>query len=297
MEYLLSPETILVACIAQRMSWASTRETTREEDLAYCLLGLFNINMPLLYGEGKAAFTRLQHAIIAQSNDQSIFAWTSDNDDLQGVLAKGPSNFAHSGDIRQKLRAPQCSPYRITNAGLEFYARGALIDDSQFIIALECFLKSPKNPRQLPVAIRLRKTTAASFRYNAKTLTVLSRGALIYRSLIGARNQQYYLGLDSPRRASKQHVAWYRRIVRNERHMMPIILALGLAITAVVVPESKIFTYWTAAIIAWTVATDLKEWVRLTFNKEGAFTVYVSVFLIPAILIHLYIKSAIDHSV
>ena len=38
--------------IAQRMSWAATRETTRLEDEAYCLLGLFNINMPTLYGEG-----------------------------------------------------------------------------------------------------------------------------------------------------------------------------------------------------------------------------------------------------
>ncbi|KAK6845972.1 ankyrin [Apiospora arundinis] len=34
--------------IAQRMSWASRRETTRIEDAAYCLMGIFNINMPLL---------------------------------------------------------------------------------------------------------------------------------------------------------------------------------------------------------------------------------------------------------
>ncbi len=32
------------------MSWASQRETTREEDMAYCLLGLFDVNMHLLYG-------------------------------------------------------------------------------------------------------------------------------------------------------------------------------------------------------------------------------------------------------
>jgi hypothetical protein len=46
--------------IAMRMSWASDRETTRAEDLAYCLLGIFAVNMPLLYGEGKRAFIRLQ---------------------------------------------------------------------------------------------------------------------------------------------------------------------------------------------------------------------------------------------
>jgi hypothetical protein len=43
-----------------RMSWAADRETTRIEDLAYYLLGIFGVNMPLLYGEGKKAFLRLQ---------------------------------------------------------------------------------------------------------------------------------------------------------------------------------------------------------------------------------------------
>jgi hypothetical protein len=46
--------------IATRMSWASDRQTTRVEDIAYCLLGIFNVNMPLLYGEGGKAFIRLQ---------------------------------------------------------------------------------------------------------------------------------------------------------------------------------------------------------------------------------------------
>ncbi|KAI0742499.1 hypothetical protein C8Q80DRAFT_1328725 [Daedaleopsis nitida] len=44
--------------IAQRMSWAATRVTTRIEDEAYCLLGIFGINMPTLYGEGRNAFRR-----------------------------------------------------------------------------------------------------------------------------------------------------------------------------------------------------------------------------------------------
>lgn len=50
--------------IAQRMSWAATRETTREEDRVYSLLGLFGVNMPLLYGEGPRAFLRLQEESI-----------------------------------------------------------------------------------------------------------------------------------------------------------------------------------------------------------------------------------------
>lgn len=34
--------------IAERMRWASQRKTTRDEDMAYCLMGIFNVNMPLL---------------------------------------------------------------------------------------------------------------------------------------------------------------------------------------------------------------------------------------------------------
>ncbi|KAK5164261.1 uncharacterized protein LTR77_009955 [Saxophila tyrrhenica] len=61
------------ASIAERMSWAADRKTTRKEDASYCLLGIFNVNMPLLYGEGSKAFHRLQEAIIQSSNDKSIF--------------------------------------------------------------------------------------------------------------------------------------------------------------------------------------------------------------------------------
>ncbi|KAH9897120.1 heterokaryon incompatibility protein-domain-containing protein [Xylariomycetidae sp. FL2044] len=67
---------IFTASIAKRMSWASSRRTTREEDMAYCLLGLFEVNMPLLYGEGRRAFVRLQEEIMKRSVDQSLFAWS-----------------------------------------------------------------------------------------------------------------------------------------------------------------------------------------------------------------------------
>jgi hypothetical protein len=57
------------------MPWAWKRETTREEDMTYCLLRLFDVNMPLLYGEGsEKAFLRLQLQILQDSHDESIFA-------------------------------------------------------------------------------------------------------------------------------------------------------------------------------------------------------------------------------
>jgi hypothetical protein len=62
--------------IAMRLSWASRRETTLEEDETYSLLGLFGISMPLIYGEGRwRAFNRLQRELIMVYNDDSIFAW------------------------------------------------------------------------------------------------------------------------------------------------------------------------------------------------------------------------------
>jgi len=63
---------------AHRMSWAARRVTTRIEDQAYCLLGLFDINMPLLYGEGRNAFVRLQMEIMDGSDDTTLLAWSSE---------------------------------------------------------------------------------------------------------------------------------------------------------------------------------------------------------------------------
>ncbi|KAH9910726.1 uncharacterized protein BXZ73DRAFT_83238 [Epithele typhae] len=68
-------EEIRDVSVAQRMSWASRRETTRIEDEAYCLMGIFDINMPMLYGEGRKAFQRLQEEIMRTSTDTSLFAW------------------------------------------------------------------------------------------------------------------------------------------------------------------------------------------------------------------------------
>jgi hypothetical protein len=62
-------------CVAEKMSWAASRITSRIEDAAYCLFGIFDINMPLLYGEGQRAFERLQLEILADTEDLTLFAW------------------------------------------------------------------------------------------------------------------------------------------------------------------------------------------------------------------------------
>jgi hypothetical protein len=105
---------------AQKFSWASRRQTLRIEDTAYCLMGLFGVNMPLLYGEGGKAFMRLQLEIIKVSDDDSIFAWVHesprDYSTNLGLLAYSPSAFHQSGNIWSGDRT---SPYSMTNQGLE----------------------------------------------------------------------------------------------------------------------------------------------------------------------------------
>ncbi|KAE9374308.1 HET-domain-containing protein [Stipitochalara longipes BDJ] len=98
------------ASVAQKMSWAARRETTRIEDRAYSLMGLFNVNMPTLYGEGERAFLRLQQEIIRTTEDQSIFAWTS-HQRWSGLLARSPSSFIDSGDILQGTGEPATGGY------------------------------------------------------------------------------------------------------------------------------------------------------------------------------------------
>lgn len=86
--------------VAQKMSWAAKRETTRVEDRAYSLMGLFGVNIPLIYGERETSFIRLQEEIMRISDDHSIFAWEHD-DHRAGLLATSPAAFANSYNIIQ----------------------------------------------------------------------------------------------------------------------------------------------------------------------------------------------------
>lgn len=96
-------------CVAQKMSWASMRMTSEPEDMAYCLMGLFDVNLPLMYGEGAhKAFLRLQEAIIKQTDDNSIFAWCISEEEAKtqqfsGLLASSPRSFSSSTAITASL--------------------------------------------------------------------------------------------------------------------------------------------------------------------------------------------------
>ena len=112
--------------VAQRMFWASKRRTTRKEDEAYSLLGLFNVNIPLLYGEGARSFERLQQEIIRTSTDQSILAWEYPEGAVHvaGSYVRSPlaPSLRYFGGKAQRIIAKPSSysnKFRLTNEGIE----------------------------------------------------------------------------------------------------------------------------------------------------------------------------------
>lgn len=121
---LSGAESLESASVAQRMSWAASRKTTRLEDRAYSLMGIFDINMPLLYGEGHKAFVRLQEEILRVSDDHSIFAWRhTDTRSDGGLLAETPDAFKDSKNIISwNPFTPYNSPFTVTNKGVHLDA-------------------------------------------------------------------------------------------------------------------------------------------------------------------------------
>lgn len=126
-DVLADPQNLLLYPVAVRLSWAASREATRVEDLAYSLFGIFQVNLPLLYGEGERAFIRLQEEIIKHSHDHSILAWTARNvqpvrlgtSDALPLLAPSLSLFENCGDVSTMEQDHEIRPYTMTNIGLE----------------------------------------------------------------------------------------------------------------------------------------------------------------------------------
>jgi hypothetical protein len=97
-------------------------------------MGLFRVNMPVIYGEGKKAFMRLQLEIMRQDNDASIFAWTGRIPEDVGLLAVSPANFQDSANVRFDGYNTLRPSFSMTNEGLR----------------LDCFRVPDPDPSHLP---------------------------------------------------------------------------------------------------------------------------------------------------
>lgn len=170
--------------VATKMSWAAGRKTTRPEDRAYSLMGIFKVHMPVIYGEGeKKAFFRLQLEIIRTSHDQSIFAWCGPG--VGGYktgtwpFAPYPDYFAKSGNIEdvpsdqwigysQKFISPDAPrlDFSATNDGLDIsLPLRPLVDEPDEFIALLSCRRRVSDGEYHNVGIRLRRSVAKAERY------------------------------------------------------------------------------------------------------------------------------------
>ncbi|GAW13229.1 hypothetical protein ANO14919_026090 [Xylariales sp. No.14919] len=165
-EILLRPSQIFLCSVSQRMSWAAFRETTRIEDKAYCLLGIFGIHMPLLYGEGLMAFRRLQEEIIKRSADLTIFFWgvtPSDDGKPQYLSLFAESPDAFSSDAPSKPATLGFPEFVLTNKGVFFsnVSNLAVINDLERGDVIYGFLLGWDD--QQPLIIILRKVGPGIF--------------------------------------------------------------------------------------------------------------------------------------
>ncbi|KAI5992971.1 heterokaryon incompatibility protein-domain-containing protein [Pisolithus albus] len=170
--------------VAQIMSWAADRKTTRVEDRAYSLMGLFEVNMPMVYGEGKKAFHRLQLEIIRTSGDQSIFAWDLWTARTGSVLADDPSDFGLYGGNIQKVK-----PDEFGDKLVEYIERFRLGNPQ--IIQLTNSWKISTNPFHRCRLARL-KRRASALSQQLRTFTVSNAGIQVCLPIFPLPDSPYH---------------------------------------------------------------------------------------------------------
>ena len=152
--------------VAKRMSWAANREATRVEDIAYSLLGIFDVNMPMLYGERSRAFIRLQEHIIRACTDQTVF--TSDTfshlrSDVAKLppplLARSPKGFLH-GRATSLWRSS--NSFELTNAGLRLRTQLLHLHDDHYAAILDSRSDNGSVPEAYVHALKLVKRQSTS---------------------------------------------------------------------------------------------------------------------------------------
>ena len=92
--------------VDERLSWAASRETFRQEDKAYSLLGIFDVNMSLIYSEGKEnAFRRLKRKIDKKINGyefQNLLKTSTESLPKLRVPFVPDPNIASRGNVRHE---------------------------------------------------------------------------------------------------------------------------------------------------------------------------------------------------
>jgi hypothetical protein len=168
---LEDPSGLRYTSVLQRMSWAARRQTTREKDIAYALMGLFGVHIPILYSEGQQmAFRRLQLEIIKTLQDHTIFAWKAEKESSR-LLADSLCNFPYSGKFKpyNSCRTTYSARvYSITNIGLSINLRITQVYDAEgadlILAVLRCWFGSKDDLQRIWIYLKpvLRTSTTGS---------------------------------------------------------------------------------------------------------------------------------------
>ncbi|KAF8549355.1 hypothetical protein OG21DRAFT_606102 [Imleria badia] len=91
--------------VHQKMMWASNRTTTRVEDLAYSLIGIFDVSLTIAYGEGQRSFHRLMEAIINRCGEWEIMAWAGRPSADSAALPESPRCYKALGEAQATVES------------------------------------------------------------------------------------------------------------------------------------------------------------------------------------------------
>ena len=194
---LMDRQNVNTMSVAAKMRWAANRRTSRVEDEAYCLLGLFNVNLPLLYGEAHRAFRRLQEAIIDQSADETIFAHTH----WATPLAAHAADFMVPSRVSSRMSrdffgtALGSAPFSVTNKGITMHA--AFVDKKKesdvSVIALRSTCEMSGLPWLLPFLKRAGNSWEVieygAYHYGTLALAALSEAEVYLKTYLQAKEE------------------------------------------------------------------------------------------------------------
>ncbi|KAI0738151.1 heterokaryon incompatibility protein-domain-containing protein [Daedaleopsis nitida] len=205
--------------VAERMSWAAKRQTSRVEDEAYCLMGIFDVNMPTLYGEGRKAFQRLQEEILRKTPDTTLFAWGGlcDWEDLEdyginegskGLFATSPSDYQRRLQVeflpgKQMKQGHPDSTVEFTTTPRGIQSRLRIVEVDGIILAdLSWFYSHDKSSRVFLILTRLPRRSELKLALYGIGLRGLQNGTyprrmvkIPYQNVDGTGNRLYHQSL------------------------------------------------------------------------------------------------------
>ncbi|KAG0694766.1 hypothetical protein DFH29DRAFT_307286 [Suillus ampliporus] len=193
--------------IRKRMTWASKRTTTRVEDAAYSLVGIFDVSMPTAYGEGEWAFHRLMEVIIQRCDEWDIFAWAgpSSSHGISAVIPRSPrcycpfdmSNFPEERKDEHNREVHGDKKFVLTRQGLQIkllVVYGKLEPQHD---GTHRFLVPPRFTTSAPFAPVVIRTSCSIDKYREFTLGIVNyeRGQHRGEEVGVLYPQKYYLCL------------------------------------------------------------------------------------------------------